>query len=332
MMAAMTRRFLARAVGPVLLVSLLGLFLGLASLVADDAEPADESAIAVSAAAAFEAAYETLQDDFAAAAALSAEKAATLAERTASIRAVRLAYSDFDTTVAPIAIPTAAADDVTAMHVAIEDLIVKFDLQGASSTVAAYREANPAAAAAYTTAKDAIEKVRTTLRLLGRPAPSATATEPEVLPTPGSLQEPVRAPYLKGTRIVGAVKWRDALLAIGATNADTRYRDNDSLGIRDGWIAAFPKILTDAAVVAAGDKAPRNGISGFEVTVPDSTAEPSRENQQYLAFAVRDNKGVCAGGVISGYPALTITTPVNVAPDQVCSGLAVAAAAGFTDE
>jgi len=332
MMSAMTRRFLARVAGPLLLVCLLGAVLVLAMWIADDAAPADDPSTAVSAAAAFERAYDTLEDDFKAGAALAAEDDASLAERTASIRAVRLAFSDFDTTVAPIEMPTGAEEDVTAMHSAIEDLLVKFDLQGATTTVAAYQEANPAAAVAYQTARDAIKKVRTTLETLSEPAPSGSASESADLPTPGSLQKPVDPTYATPTRIADAVAWRDDLLAIGAANADTRYTGTVSFGIREGWVAAFPGILTDAAVVPAAAEAPRSGISGFAVLVPDPAVKPSRENVQYLAFAVRDNNGLCAGGVISGYPALTTTTPVNVARGQVCTGLAVAAAAGFTNE
>lgn len=332
MMSAMARRFLARAVGPFLLVCLLGLILGLATWIANNAEPADQSGTAATAAEAFEEAYATFEDDFAAGDAL-AEDDATLVQLTASVRAVRLAFSDFDTTVAPLEMPASAAEDVAAMHAAIEDLIVKFDLQGATTTVSAYQEANPAAAAAYRTARAAITKVRATLRALSRPAASASASgspDPAAdLPEPGSLQAPVDAPYATPTRIANASQWRDALLAIGRANADTRYTDNVSLGIREGWVSAFPGILTENKIVAAAAEAPRSGISGFAVTTPDPALAPSRENRQYLAFAVRDNQGHCAGGVITGYPALTTTTPVNVARGQVCTGLAVAVAAGF---
>lgn len=329
MMSAMTRRFLARAAGPLALLGLLAAFLGGATLLADDPEAADPGPAAASAAEAFEAAYAVFEEDFAAGSALAA-KDATLAERTASVRAVRLAFSDFDTTVATIVMPDPASDVVTAMRAAVEDLIVKFDLQGATTTVAAYRDANPAAAAAYTAARDAIQKVRAALSGLSRPADEVPGAVD--LPAPGSQQTPVTGPYLRENRVSGVVAWRDALLAIAATNGDPRYVQSPSLGIREGWVAAFPELLTDAAVVAAGAEAPRSGISGFVVMLPDPGAEPSRTNVPYLAFATRDNKGGCAGGVVSGFPALTTTTPVNLPRSQVCTGLAVAAAAGFEEE
>ncbi len=328
MMSAMTRRLIARVAGPLVLACVLGLALVVAAFVADEPEP-DPGAGASAAATAFEAAYETLTADFDAGVALAPGKTATLAELTASIRAVRLAYSDFGTTVAGIVMPLGAAEDVTAMQAAIEDLVVKFDLQGAATTVPAYQEANPAATAAFQAARAAIREVRETLEALSRPPASPGTEEPVVLPTPGSLQPPLTPAYVAGTRVTDAVAWRDDLLRIGITNADTRYVDNDSFGIRAGWVAAFPKILTDSSLAEAKAVASRSGVSGVVVRVPDPSRAPARDNAPYLAFAVRDDDGTCAGGVISGYPALTTSTPVDVARGQVCSGLAVAAAAGF---
>lgn len=328
MMSAMTRRLLARTVGPLLLACLLGLVLGLAALVAEEPAP-DPAAGASDAAAAFEAAYEVLMSDFEAGAALAPGAKATLTELTASIRAVRLAYSDFDATVAAISMPPGAVEDVAAMHAAIGDLLVKFDLQGATTTVPAYQEANPAAEGAYRAAGAAIEKVRRTLDDLDRPATTSDGPAVDDLPLPGSLQAPQTPGYVDGTTVADAAAWRDDLLRIGVTNADTRYTDDESFGITAGWVAAFPGILTDAALVRAEAEAPRNGISGTAVRLPDPSRESARDNAPYLVFAVRDDDGGCAGGVISGFPALTTTTPVDVVAGQVCSGLAVAAAAGF---
>lgn len=329
MMSAMTRRSPARVLGLVLLVCLLPGFLLVASLFAEE-PPVDPRAGAAPAASAFEAAYARFESDFDDAAALAAAADATLVERTAAIRAVRLAFSEFDTTVSGIAMPPGAAADAAAMHAAIEDLIVKFDLQGATTTVSAYQEANPAAAAAYDAARAAISTLRSTLATLGRPTsgPSATAV---ALPSPGSQQSPIgpEVTYLSDGRVTGPSKWRDALLDIAVQNVDLRYVDNESRGIRAAWVAAFPDLLTDGALVRAQAEAPRNGISGVVVRLPDPTREPARDNAPYLAFAVRGDGGTCVGGVISGYPAMTTTTPVGIPPAQVCTGLAVAAAAGF---
>lgn len=329
MMSAMNRRLIARALRLLLLVCLLGLVLAVAALVADDAPAPDPATGASAAAEAFEAAYETLTEDFEAAAALAPGRTATLAELTASIRAVRLAYSDFDTTVAAIPMPPGAVAGVTAMHAAIEDLVVKFDLQGATTTVPAYQDANPEAAAAFKAAGAAIAQVRATLQTLSTPPVAPDAGSPVALPTPGSRQAPVTPSYVRGARIVSAAAWRDDLLRIGIANADTRYVDDESFGISAGWAAAFPEILTGAALVRAEAEAPRNGISGVVVRLPDPSRQAARDNAPYLAFAVRGDGGSCAGGVISGFPALTTSTPVDVAPGQVCTGLAVAAAAGF---
>lgn len=321
----MNRRLIARAVRLLLLVCLLGGVLAGAALVADDAAGPDPAAGASAAADAFEAAYATLTEDFDAAAALAPGKTATLTELTASVRAVRLAYSEFDAAVGAITVPPAAAEAVAAMHAAIEDLVVKFDLQGATTTVPAYQEANPAAAAAFTTARAAIAKVRTVLENLSAPPADGAVA----LPAPGSRQGPLDPAYVVDARVTDAIEWRDDLLRIGVTNADTRYVDNESFGIRAGWVAAFPDLLTDSALARAEAEAPRNGVSGVVVRLPDPSREAARDNVPYLAFAVRDDDGTCAGGVISGFPALTTSTPVDVARGQVCTGLAVAAAAGF---
>jgi len=328
MMAAMTRRLIARVAGPFVLACVLGLALVVAAYVAEEPEP-DPAAGASAAATAFEAAYETLTADFDAGVALAPGKTATLVELTASIRAIRLAYTDFGNTVAGIVMPPGAAEGVTAMYASIEDLVVKFDLQGATTTVPAYQEANPAAKAALQAARAAIEEVRETLETLSRPPAAPGTEEPVALPTPGSLQPPLTPAYVVGTRVTDAVAWRDDLLRIGITNADTRYVDNESFGIRAGWVAAFPEVLTDASLARAEGEAPRSGVSGVVVRLPDPSLEAARDNAPYLAFAVRDDDGTCAGGVISGYPALTTSTPVDVARGQVCTGLAVAAAAGF---
>ncbi len=326
MMSAMTRRLFARLAGPLVLGGVLSLALVGASVLTEEPEP-DPRAGAGEAAAAFESAYEALAADFDAAVALAPDTESTLAELTASVRAVRLAYSDFGATVARIEMPTGAAVDVAAMRAAIENMLVAFDLQGATTTVPAYQEANPAAAAAYQAARAAIQAVRRTLAELSLPPAGSAGSVP--LPTPGTGQQQLAPEYLVQGRVTDAVAWRDDLLRVGIANADPRYVDDESLGIRAGWVAAFPALLTDAGLVRAEAEAPRGGLSGVVVRLPDPSREAARDNAPYLAFAVRDDDGTCAGGVISGYPALTTSTPVDVARGQVCTGLAVAAAAGF---
>ena len=115
---------------------------------------------------------------------------------------------------------------------------------------------------------------------------------------------------------------------MGAANANHETPSED-MGVVVAWRAAFPEVLGDSGVVGYERKASENGISGFAVLPADETKEASRANPYYLAFAVRDAAGRCAGGVLSGYPDPTDRRTVRVKAGTRCSGAAVAKKAGY---
>ncbi|KAA1421051.1 hypothetical protein F0U44_01615 [Nocardioides humilatus] len=276
------------------------------------------------AAAAFSAAHTTFQADFEAGTALSAGDAATLEDRTAAVRAVRTAYYDFDAAIREIAMPADLTADVNALLTAIGTAIAKFDILGAVTTDEAFTEANVPATDAYVAADAALQTVLVDLGLAEEtPTPTPTPTAPE---SPTSTQTPVDAPYIDGTSVTDAAAWRDDLLSIGAANVDPDvFASSGSYGIVESWVAAFPDLLPVNGIEGDQIEAPASGVSGFTIYTVDDKDLPSATNPLYLAFAVKDASGACAGGILIGYPSPSTGRPVDVPAGEDCTSATVAA-------
>ena len=270
----------------------------------------------VEAAAAFEQAHAAFKDEYAAGVAIAREKG--LSRATESVRAVRAAYFGLDAATREIDMPTEVLGDVNAMLSAIGDLIAALDLQGAAATAEAFEAADARAGETQGQADDAIEMV---LRALGSeqahrsPATNGSTTQRRLSPS-----------YVSGATISDASAWVDDLLAVGAANAN-HLTPAEDMGVVIAWRAAFPEVLTDQRVVGDDTRAPKSGISGFSVLPRDDVKTPGRTNPYVLAFAVRDDSGACAGGVLMGYPDPSEPQAVPLNPGTPCTGRSAAEAA-----
>ncbi len=298
-----------------LVVSVLMLVLGACG--AGQPAPAPTSTADRSeAAAAFEQAHAAFKDEYAAAVAIARKKG--LSKATESVRAVRAAYFGLDAATREIDMPPEVLGDVNAMLSAIGDLIAALDLQGAASTAEAFRAADARAGETQGQADDAIEMV---LRALGSeqahqgPATNGSTTQRRLSPS-----------YVSGDTIADASAWVDDLLAVGAVHAN-HLTPAEDMGVVIAWRAAFPVVLTDERVVGDDTRAPKNGISGFSVLPKDDAKSPGRTNPYVLAFAVRDDSGACAAGVLMGYPDPSETQVVPLERGAPCTGRSAAAAA-----
>ena len=271
------------------------------------------------AADAFAEAYATFRADFAAGTALGEDDG--LENATRSVRAIRAAYFDLDSATRKIDMPDDVVPDVNAMLGAIGDLIATLDKQAAVTTSEDFEAAKPASSAALQKADDAIQVVVDTLGA-GTDAdsgPGASGT---------TKQRKLDVDYVSAGSVEDADAWIADLLDVGAANANHETPSED-MGVVVAWRAAFPLVLGDSGVVGYERQASKNSISGFAVLPKDETKEASRANPYYLAFAVRDAAGGCAGGVLSGYPDPTDKRTVRVRPGTRCSGAAVAEKAGY---
>lgn len=274
------------------------------------------------AADAFARAYATFREDFAAGTALG--EGDGMESATASVRAIRAAYYDLDTATRKIEMPEDVAPDVTAMLGAIGDLIAALDQQAAVTTSEDFEAAKPASSAALQRADDAIQVVVDALGIGGDTEEGSDAGS-----SGGTTkQRKLNVDYAPEGSVDDAEAWVADLLAVGAANANQETPSED-MGIVVAWRAAFPEVLGDSGVVGGEREASENGISGFAVLPEDELKEASRTNPYYLAFAVRDASGRCAGGVLSGYPDPTDERTVRVKPGTRCSGAAVAKNAGY---
>ena len=271
------------------------------------------------AADAFAKAYATFRADFAAGTALGEDDG--LENATGSVRAIRAAYFDLDTATRKIAMPDDVVPDVNAMLGAIGDLIATLDKQAAVTTTEDFEAAKPASSAALQQADDAIQVVVDALDA-GTDADSDAGTSGT------TKQRRLDVDYAPAGSVVDAEAWVDDLLQVGAANANHETPSED-MGVVVAWRAAFPVVLGDSGVVGYEREASENGISGFAVLPEDETKEASGTNPYYLAFAVRDAAGRCAGGVLSGYPDPTDQRTVRMKPGTRCSGAAVAKKAGY---
>ena len=267
----------------------------------------------------FAEAYATFRADFAAGTALGEDDG--LENATRSVRAIRAAYFDLDTATRKIEMPDDVAPDVNAMLGAIGDLIATLDQQAAATTTEDFEAAKPASSKALQQADGAIQVVVDALDA-GTDADSDAGTSGT------TKQRRLDVDYASGGSITAADAWVTDLLEVGAANADHETPSED-MGVVVAWRAAFPEVLGDSGVVGYERKAAENGISGFAVLPADETKEASRANPYYLAFAVRDAAGRCAGGVLSGYPDPTDQRTVRMKPGTRCSGAAVAKKAGY---
>lgn len=271
------------------------------------------------AAAAFAKAYTTFRSDFAAGTALGEDDG--LQNATSSVRAVRAAYFDLDAATRRIEMPVDVATDVNAMLAAIGELIAALDKQGAATTSEDFEAANPASSAALQQADDAI---RVVVEALG----VGTGEEPGAGTSGATKQRRIDVGYIDGSTVGDAQAWVDDLLRVGAGNVDHQTPAED-MGAVVAWRAAFPEVLGESGVVGYERQAPENGVSGFAVLPEDDKREAGPDNPYYLAFAVRDDAGRCAGGVLSGFPDPTEKRTVRVKPGERCSGATVAEEAGY---
>jgi hypothetical protein len=308
-------RRLRRALVPALVVAVLAACGG-------GAEPRPkptQSAERAQAAVAFAKAYATFREDFAAGTALGEDDG--LENATRSVRAIRAAYFDLDTATRKIEMPEDIAPDVNAMLGAIGDLIASLDQQAAVTTSEDFEAAKPASSAALQQADDAIQVVVDALGV-GADADSDAGRSGM------TKQRKLDVDYAPDGSVGDADAWVADLLDVGAAHANHETPSED-MGVVVAWRAAFPEILGDSGVVGGEREASENGISGFAVLPADETKEASRVNPYYLAFAVRDAAGRCAGGVLSGYPDPTDERAIRVGPGARCSGAAVAERAGY---
>ncbi|MGH3473828.1 MAG: hypothetical protein ACRDOT_02835 [Aeromicrobium sp.] len=271
------------------------------------------------AADAFAKAYATFRADFAAGTALGEDDG--LENATRSVRAIRAAYFDLDTATRKIEMPDDVAPHVNAMLGAIGDLIATLDKQAAVTTSESFEAAKPASSAALQQADDAIQVVVDALGA-GTDADSGAGTSGT------TKQRRLVVDYVSAGSVDDATAWVADLLGVGAAHAN-RETPSEDMGVVVAWRAAFPVVLGDSGVVGYEREASENGISGFAVLPKDETKEASRANPYYLAFAVRDAAGRCAGGVLSGFPDPTDERPVRMEPGTRCSGAAVAMKAGY---
>jgi hypothetical protein len=301
----------------------LVLALALSVLVAcgggDDARPTpSSSADRAQAAQAFAKAYTRFRNDFAAATVHADEDG--LPNATKSVRAVRAAYFDLDTAARKITMPAEVRNDVNAMLGAIGELIAALDKQATAGTTEEFEAANPASSSALKEADDAIQVVVDAL--------GAGTDDPGAVMNGSTKQRKLDTDYLSGGTVSDAGAWVADLLVVGADNVNHETPAED-MGVVVAWRAAFPEVLTESRVVGYERKAPVNGISGFAVLTKNAKDEASRSNPYYLAFAVEDASGACAGGVLSGYPDPDRGRVVKLRSGRPCSGQAVAAAAGY---
>jgi hypothetical protein len=271
------------------------------------------------AADAFAKAYATFRADFAAGTALG--KGDGLQNATRSVRAIRAAYFDLDTATRKIEMPDDVAPDVNAMLGSIGDLIAALDKQGVTTTSEDFEAAKPESSAALQQADDAIQVVVDALGA-GTNAESGAGTSGT------TTQRRLDVDYASGGSVDDAGAWVADLLEVGAAHVNHEIPSED-MGAVVAWRAAFPEVIGESGVVGHERKAPKSGISGFAVLLRDETKVASRDNPYYLAFAVRDAAGRCAGGLLSGYPDPTDERTVRVKSGTRCSGAAVAADAGY---
>jgi hypothetical protein len=310
-------RRLVRALVPALVVAVLAACGG-----GDEPRPRPtQSAERAQAADAFAKAYATFREDFAAGTALGEDDG--LKNATRSVRAIRASYFDLDTATRKIEMPEDVAPDVNAMLGAIGDLIATLDQQAAVTTSEEFEAAKPASSAALQQADDAIQVV---VDALGIGADDDTDSDAGSSGT--TKQRKLDVGYAPEGSVDDADAWVADLLEVGAANANQETPSED-MGVVVAWRAAFPEVLGDAGVVGGEREASENGISGFAVLPEDETKEASRTNPYYLAFAVRDASGRCAGGVLSGYPDPTDERTIRIKPGTRCSGAAVAKKAGY---
>jgi hypothetical protein len=284
-----------------------------------------QSAERSQAADAFAKAYATFREDFAAGTALGEDDG--LENATRSVRAIRAAYFDLDTATRKIEMPEDVAPDVNAMLGAIGDLIATLDRQAAVTTSEEFEAAKPASSAALQQADDAIQVVVDALGV-GVDADADADSDSDAGSSGSTKQRKLDVGYAPDGSVSDADAWVADLLEVGSANANQETPSED-MGVVVAWRAAFPEVLGDAGVVGGEREATENGISGFAVLPKDETKEASRANPYYLAFAVRDASGRCAGGLLSGYPDPTDERAIRVGPGTRCSGAAVAKKAGY---
>jgi hypothetical protein len=120
-------------------------------------------------------------------------------------------------------------------------------------------------------------------------------------------------------RVTDAVATRDKLLALAPTGSPINAMAEPNI---EAWSKNYPGMQFNGSAVAATPTA----VSGFAFVTS------KKKQQDYLAFAVMDTAGRCAGGILTG----TSTKPYTVTGGKAyevsaswCAGAAVSTAAGY---
>ncbi|MEZ5112224.1 MAG: hypothetical protein R2693_01720 [Nocardioidaceae bacterium] len=253
---------------------------------------------------------------------LSQRTETTVADQIDTIRQARTAVFGYDAAVRKIKMPETATTEVNAFLTASAALIAKYDAQSAVTTADAFKSANAATTTAYAAFTEAVSSLSDKIGALA-----------EEESKPKTQQVEIQADYVieeGGKQLIDdAAAWRDDLLEIGSKNAVDEVAGGSHL-IVESWRAALPNLSVQ--LVGYGVVAPPNGLSGHTVLAVDPKESPSSKNPNYLAFAVKDRHGVCAGGVLIGYPAPDKAEKVELAEGTACSGEEVAKKAGYFNE
>lgn len=147
-------------------------------------------------------------------------------------------------------------------------------------------------------------------------SPTAAATSTPAL-TPAATPTPTAAAAVQiPTPITNATSVRDQLLAMATPGMQL-----NSAGGLDVWTA------TGLQFQGSGTAATPSAVSGFLFVTSKS------KGVDYVAIAVADSSGGCAGGVVElnqgSPPTVARTIPESVPAGSTCSGDAVAQAAGY---
>ena len=156
----------------------------------------------------------------------------------------------------------------------------------------------------------------TSLSTFTLPSKSPSAADTSVAPTTGSTDTGnANAPKID-VPITDAVATRDALIEAAKASAEAQ-------GFPTGWSAYQPGITFAGSLVPADP----THVSGFNFVFSKS------KDASYLAFAVADSNGTCAGGLLlddnKSYTRIVSGNAVTIPAGQKCIGQVVADIAGY---
>jgi hypothetical protein len=148
-----------------------------------------------------------------------------------------------------------------------------------------------------------------------QPSPTATAT-PRATPVPSAPATAKAA----AAAVTDATATRDRLLALAPQGTAINPASQPEI---EAWKQSYPALGFSGAAVPATAAS----VSGFAFVTSKA------KQQDYLAFAVMDTAGRCAGGILTGTDTKPYTVTSGkafaVAAGTKCTGSAVADAAGY---